>query len=172
MQRSSLSRLQAGQGVVEYALILVLVVIVVIGLLSTLGSSISGSFKTLINALQRNSTQQIINDMNTRILVYYNAHGSWPRTWSPYNFIDIGLILSDYSQPINGLVFSPHGTEVGIGYGAGSSAQIYAKDLNGHTVHLTSRWAIWCPVNNTYCYVHTVVSGNEVDPASIYATGY
>ena len=170
--RRVFSNHQGGQAIIEYSLILVLVVIVVIALLSTVGSSLSNRFKSIITALQRGSTLQIISDMNARMLAFYNAHGSWPRTWSPYNFTDIGLDPNDYSQPINGLHISPHGSEVAIGYGAGSTAQIYAKDLNGNTVHLNSGWAIWCPVNNAYCYVHTVAPGNEVDPASIYATGY
>jgi hypothetical protein len=61
---------------------------------------------------------------------------------------------------------------MGIANKIGDSIEVYAKDLNGNTVHLGNGWSIWRPVNNAYCYFHTVASGNEVDPASIYATGY
>jgi len=42
---------QSGQGLVEYALILVLVAIVVIGVLATMGSRITGVFTNVVKAL-------------------------------------------------------------------------------------------------------------------------
>ena len=40
-----------GQGLVEYALILVLVAIVVIGVLTTMGSKIQGAFQDIVGSL-------------------------------------------------------------------------------------------------------------------------
>jgi pilus assembly protein Flp/PilA len=42
---------EAGQGLVEYALILVLVAIVVIGVLTTMGKSISAAFNDIVGSL-------------------------------------------------------------------------------------------------------------------------
>ena len=42
---------QDGQGLVEYALILVLVAIVVIGVLTTMGSKIQGAFQDIVGSL-------------------------------------------------------------------------------------------------------------------------
>ena len=42
-----------GQGLVEYALILVLIAIVVIGILSLLGSRVSGVFQTIYSGLRQ-----------------------------------------------------------------------------------------------------------------------
>jgi pilus assembly protein Flp/PilA len=42
---------QSGQGLVEYALILVLVAIVVIGVLSTMGKSITAAFTDIVGSL-------------------------------------------------------------------------------------------------------------------------
>ncbi|HKA49454.1 MAG TPA: Flp family type IVb pilin [Candidatus Dormibacteraeota bacterium] len=44
---------QQGQGLVEYALILVLVAIVVIGVLSLMGGQINNAFQDVINTLQK-----------------------------------------------------------------------------------------------------------------------
>lgn len=44
---------QHGQGLVEYALILVLVAIVVIGVLSLMGGQINNAFQDVINTLQK-----------------------------------------------------------------------------------------------------------------------
>jgi pilus assembly protein Flp/PilA len=42
---------EEGQGLVEYALILVLVAIVVIGVLTTMGTKISTAFQDIVNKL-------------------------------------------------------------------------------------------------------------------------
>jgi pilus assembly protein Flp/PilA len=42
---------QRAQGLVEYALILVLVAIVVIGVLTTMGTKISGAFNDIVGSL-------------------------------------------------------------------------------------------------------------------------
>jgi pilus assembly protein Flp/PilA len=43
---------QVGQGLVEYALILVLVAIVVIGVLGVMGGQINAAFQDVVNTLQ------------------------------------------------------------------------------------------------------------------------
>ena len=43
--------MQRGQGLVEYALILVLVAIVVIGVLSTMGTRIQAAFQDIVGAM-------------------------------------------------------------------------------------------------------------------------
>jgi len=47
----SLRGRQRGQGLVEYALILVLVAIVVIGVLTTMGQKIQGAFNDIVGSL-------------------------------------------------------------------------------------------------------------------------
>jgi pilus assembly protein Flp/PilA len=47
----SLRHRQRGQGLVEYALILVLVAIVVIGVLTTMGQKIQGAFNDIVGSL-------------------------------------------------------------------------------------------------------------------------
>ena len=166
---------QSGQGIVEYALIIVLIALAVIAALIGLGAATGNSLGLVAGKMATptpgTSTAAIIADFNARMLAFYNLHGSWPRTWSPYNFTDIGLNPSDWSQPVNGLYFSPHGSEVAIANVAGDNLQVYVKDLNGNTLHLYDTWAIWCPVNSSTCYYHTVAPGNEVNISTIYTTG-
>ena len=175
MEQKKFSSQPSGQASTEYAIIIVLVAVVVIVALAGLGLAISNSFGVVTNNLitptPGRSTAAIIADFNARMLAYYNAHGSWPRTWSPYNFTDLGLNPSDWSQPVNGLYFSPHGSEVGIANAVGDNIQVYVKDLNGNTLHLYDGWAIWCPVNSSSCYYHTVAPGNEINISSLYTTG-
>ena len=164
-----------GQATVEYAIIIVLIALVVIAALTALGIALTNGLGKVTNSMVTPtpglSTAAIIADFNARMLAYYNAHGSWPRTWSPYNFTDIGLNPNDWSQPVNGLYFSPHGSEVGIANHLGDNIQVYVNDLNGNTLHLYDSWAIWCPVSSSTCYYHTVAPGNEVNISTIYTTG-
>jgi Flp pilus assembly pilin Flp len=180
----------SGQGIVEYALILVLVVLILVTAVSLVGAAAGTSYQKVLSALSTNAPLQTpteepplptpvvltalqrISNIQNLIADYYAKYGRWPRTWSPYNYTDLGLDPADYSQPIDGLYISPHGSEVGIANKSGDSIEVYAKDLNGNTVHLVNGWSIWCPITSTSCYYHTVASGNEIDPSSIYATGY
>ena len=165
---------ERGAGIVEYALLIVLVAVAAILVLTAFGGTTSGLLGGSSSSLKRlgvstSATIQIITDWQARERAYIQQHGSWPRTWSPYNFTDIGLNPADWSQPVNGLILSPHGNEVGIT--AGPNYQVYVKDLNGNTLHLVTTWAIWCPVGDSNCYYHTVAPGNEVNISTLYVTG-
>ncbi len=163
-----------GQSKIEYALLISLVAIAAIVALTFLAPQIKALFNTASSfspAAEEGSdpptTDQILADFQSRILAYYQKYGRWPRTWSPYNFTDIGLNPADWSQPVNGLYFSPHGGEVGIANRTGDNLQVYVNDLDGKTLKLYDGWNIWCPVDKPTCYYHTVADGNEVDISTI-----
>ena len=172
-----------GQSFAEYVLLLVLIaviVILVLGLTGRLTASdlnvdfISGASRTTQDTITATpaplSNQQILQDINSRILNFYNLHNSWPRTWSPYNFTDVGLNPTDYSQAINGLYWSPHGSNIGIANRSGDAYEVYVKKLDGTMLHLVNGWSIWCDVPTSVCYYHTIAPGNEVDFSSIVVT--
>jgi Flp pilus assembly pilin Flp len=188
---------QTGQGLLEYALILVLVVLVVIGILAVSGTNLSDSYRKIValqgtNISGSDSTPepgvtetvevtmepttpaflQTISDLQALMLAYYDANGKWPRKAVPKNFTDLGLDPAAYAQPVDGLYFSPNGNEVEIMNQKGDSIQMYATDLDGNTVQVPDGKSILCPVNDIYCYVGNVAPKNKVDPGSIYATGY
>ena len=167
-----------GASTLEYALLLALVAIIIIGGMASYSLTVSHGIGTVSSAISTpNGTPTIQNvlaiiaDWQARMLAYYQKYGSWPHTFSPYNFTDIGLNPADWSQPINGLYLRPHGKEVGIANRTGDNIQIYIKDLNGNTLHLFDSWGIWCPVNSSSCYYHTVAPGNEVNINTIHTTG-
>jgi len=165
---------ERGQSKIEYALIISLVAIAAIVALTFLAPQIKSLFNKasdLSPSAEEDSdsptTDQIIADFQSRILDYYKKNGRWPRTWSPYNFTDIGLNPEDWDQPVNGLYFSPHGGEVGIANRKDDNLQVYVNDVNGKTLKLYDGWNIWCLVNTPTCYYHTVEPGNEVDISTI-----
>lgn len=167
---------ERGQSKIEYALLISLIAIAVIAALTFLAPQIKALFNAASDlnptAAEKDEsapdTLQIISDFQARMLAYYQKYGRWPRTWSPYNFTDIGLNPADWSQPVNGLYFSPHGDEVGIANRLNDNFQVYVDDLNGKTLKLYDGWSIWCPVGESVCYYHTVAPGNEVDISTIF----
>jgi len=170
------TKLEHGVSLVEYALVIVMVAIAAISMLTGLGGkiySLLGGVSNTINGLGVSASPlqtvlTAISDWQARELAYYQQHGSWPRTWSPFNFTDIGLNPADWSQPIDGIIMSPHGNEVGLSPAQGY--HVYVQDLNGNTEQLYSGWAIWCPVNDSNCYYHTVAPGNEVNIHTLHVT--
>jgi Flp pilus assembly pilin Flp len=165
---------ERGQSKIEYALIISFVSLAAIVLLTFLGPQIKSLFSTASELSpaaeageETSSTEKIIADFQSRMLAYYQKYGRWPRTWSPYNFTDIGLNPDDWNEPVNGLYFSPHGGEVGIANRKDDNLQVYVDDMDGNTKTLYDGWNIWCPVSKPTCYYHTVAPGNEVDITTI-----
>ena len=179
-----LSRKNRAQALVEYIIIIVLIALVVLGVLYKLGllsSDALGKNASLLSSpeatkISETSTpsppdnDQILEDMKSRIQSFYEAHDKWPRTWSPYNFTDVGLDPVDYTSPINGLYWSPHGSNIGIANRAGDNYQVYVKKLDGTMVHLVDGWSLWYDVPSGQCYYHKIAPGNEVDFSSIVVT--
>ena len=174
---------EVGQGNIEYALLIILIAVIILAVVALSGSLIASRLGDVSNQLGMPSGSATTSaspsatalsnlaDMQSRILNYFTTHGSWPRTWSPYNFMDLGLNPADWSQPVDGLYLSPHGSEVGIANKSGDNLQVYVKDMNGKTLHLVDTWSIWCEAATSICYYHTVAPGNEVDISTIYVTG-
>ncbi|MCA9732220.1 hypothetical protein KC799_08815 [candidate division KSB1 bacterium] len=171
-----------GQALVEYSLILSLVAIVLIAVFMALSSRISSMVDALIGVLAENGVhatwipetpsnpyQTNFEDFQSRIMDYYDNHGSWPSKKSPKNFTSIGLDPADWSDPIDGIIWTPKGNKVNLQNANGDDIQIYVNDLNGNTLHLYDGWKIICPMTDTTCYYKKVEPGNEVDITTIQA---
>jgi hypothetical protein len=116
------------------------------------------------------SNAQLLQDLFSRINDFYQQQHSWPRNWKPYNFTDVALNPEDYAQLINGLYWSPHGSNIGIANVKGDQYEVYVKTVSGEMKHLTDGWSIWCDIPTQVCYYHTIAPVNEVDFSSIVVT--
>ena len=166
---SSHSRHQAGQGTVEYALILVLVAVVVVASLALMGPSISEGFQSVLNGLrientaQENKTNTIVNDFLSRINNFYAENGRWPRSWGSYAYTDLGLDPADWDEPVEGIRWGPHGADVGLGTDPGDPYIIYVENQDGDLQKLYDGWRIWCVAADGDCYYHRVAPENKID---------
>ena len=169
-QKASIrSRGQAGQGTVEYALILILVAVVVVATLALMGPGISEGFQSVLNGLRLDNAQQdnkvisIVNDFLSRINDFYAENGRWPRSWGSYAFTDIGLEPADWDEPVEGIRWGPHGADVGLGTNPDDPYVIYVENQDGDLQKLYDGWRIWCVAADGECYYHRVAPENKID---------
>lgn len=158
----------AGQAMVKYALILACVVLIAIIVLSAIGSGIADNLNKLpfISSDSPDPLSAVLDDFLNRIRNYHEENGKWPRSWKPYSFTDIGLDPSDWTQPVEGVYWTPHGSDVGLANKPGDNLQIYVNDLNGNPLHLYDGWSIFCTTAGS-CYYHDIAPGNEVDLSTL-----
>jgi prepilin-type N-terminal cleavage/methylation domain-containing protein len=104
------------------------------------------------------------------LLDYYAKHGSWPRSWQPYNFTDLGLDPAAYAEAIEGIRYSAGGSKVTArpapGYvmtatGPGGKKFVMTSNLNWNFVYdaTTGTW-----------YYHTIDPANEIDISTMQIT--
>ena len=160
---------QAGQGTVEYALILVLVAIVVVASLALMGPGISEGFQSVLDGLRLENAPQdskintTINDFLSRINDFYAENGRWPRSWGSYAFTDLGLDPEDWDEPVEGIRWGPHGADVGLGTNSDDPYVIYVENQDGELQKLYDGWRIWCVAADGNCYYHRVAPENKID---------
>ena len=161
-----------GQGLVEYALILLLVSITVVFAISTMSGSLGEAFSLIQSALAGGGEGSgdpvaIAGDFIERINAFYDNNGHYPRSWGTYAFTDIGLDPAEWTEPVAGIYWGPNGGRIGLANRPGDDIEIYIKDLNGNRRHLYNAWNIWCVAATNVCYYHRVQPGNEVDLRTI-----
>ncbi len=155
---------EKAQGLVEYALILGLVAVVVLGALTLTGTNISDVYTRVADDLrgaESLSAQMFVGDFLDRIQNFHDENGRYPRSWGDYRFMDIGLDPADWKDTVEGILWNPNGDKIGLKNKIGDDIQVYVKDLDGNRLHLYDGWNIWC--QNDGCYYHSVAPGNKVD---------
>ncbi|MCD6475053.1 MAG: Flp family type IVb pilin [Anaerolineaceae bacterium] len=161
----------AGQAMVEYGLILVLVAVVIILVVSVFGGRVSAMYNNILTHLSIGGGAMTIpaisSDFSDRIMTFYEDNGHWPRSWGSYAYTDIGLDPADWGEPVEGIYWRPHGSSFGLANRSGDNIEIYVEDFDGNRKHLYNGWSIKCVPATDICYFHNIEIGNEVDIATI-----
>jgi type IV pilus assembly protein PilA len=97
------------------------------------------------------------------LLAYHAQHHSWPRSWSPYNFTDLGLDQATYSAAIDGIKYSAGGSTVVARPAAGYV--MTATGVNGQKFVMTNNlsWNFVYDATTGKWYYHTISAANEID---------
>jgi prepilin-type N-terminal cleavage/methylation domain-containing protein len=104
------------------------------------------------------------------LLAYHAQHGSWPRSWSPYNYLDLGLDQATYAAPIDGIKYSAGGKTVTARPAAGYV--MTATGVNGQRFVMTSNlmWNYVYDATSGKWYYHTISPSNEIDVSTMQVT--
>jgi type IV pilus assembly protein PilA len=110
------------------------------------------------------------NNLIALELAYFAKHGSWPRSWAPYNYIDLGLDPAAYASPINGLTYTAGGTFVNARPAPGYKMSV--TDVTGKVRVMTSNlmWNITYDATGGKWYFHTTNPGDQIDISTLKVT--
>lgn len=161
------------QALVDYALILALVALIILAVLTLLGSQVANSFRRVLaglNGQQPANIQTIATDFMQRTASYYQAHGYYPPTWGDGRYTALGLNPADWQTPVAGIQWNPNGDYIGLANVSGDNIQVYARDTQGNLLHLYDGWDIWCQSSTGRCFYHSATSGIEINLSTIYTT--
>jgi len=116
------------------------------------------------------SFPEISTNMIKLLTDYYAAHGSWPRSFSPYNYTDLGLDPTAWASPVDHLYYSTSGSRVAIRPEAGY--RIDVVNTNGKTLTLTNdlKWSLWYSALDGTWYYKNIASGQEIEISSMSVT--
>jgi type IV pilus assembly protein PilA len=97
------------------------------------------------------------------MLDYYALHHSWPRSWSPYNFTDLGLDATTYGAAIDGIKYSAGGSTVVARPAAGYV--MTATGVNGQKFVMTNNlnWNFVYDATTGKWYYHTISPSTEIN---------
>jgi Flp pilus assembly pilin Flp len=157
---------QVGQGLVEYALILVLVALVVILSVTALGGGLSDVFSSITTGLNRGaedtqSVSYLIGDFSRRILDFRNENGRWPKSWGDERFTELGLDPKDWEEPVSDILWIPHGDNIGLGNVYKDNIRLYVNKVDGSKMEIYT--VVWCYPTSSRCYYRFPEPENEVD---------
>ncbi len=135
---------------------------VIVGWLSNGSFAVPAETQSLAAGFSSQTTYLI------KLMLDYNAkHGSWPRSWSPYNFTDLGLDEATYSAAIDGIKYSAGGKTVVARPAPGYV--MTATGVNGQKFVMTSNlnWNFVYDATSGKWYYHTINPSNEIDVSTM-----
>lgn len=104
------------------------------------------------------------------LLQYYALHHSWPCSWAPYCYADLGLDPSQYASPIGNVIYKVGGSTVSARPAPGYVMTV--TDVNGQQRVLTNslNWVLWYDATTGNWYYHTTDPGNQIDISTLTIT--
>jgi len=102
---------------------------------------------------------------------FYIENGSYPRSWYPYCYTDLGLDPDDWVDGVDGIIYKPNGNVFLIK--PAKHYKFYVDDLEGNTLVLTwnRNWNLVYSMEDETWYYHSVGPGNEIDIDTLIVEG-
>jgi len=112
----------------------------------------------------------ITGDLMALQLAYFAKHGTWPRTWTPYCYTDLGLDPAEYAAAIGNVYYKPVGSTLQAKPAAGYVMTV--TGAGGQTLVLTSQlnWNLVYDSTSGQWYYHTIDPSNLIDISTLMVT--
>jgi type IV pilus assembly protein PilA len=109
----------------------------------------------------------VSGDLIASMLDFFATHGSWPRTWAPYNYTDLGLDPAAYAGGIGNVIYKPVGARLQAKPAPGYVMTV--TGTNGQPLALTSQlnWNLVYDATTGQWYYHTIAPGNQIDISTL-----
>jgi prepilin-type N-terminal cleavage/methylation domain-containing protein len=107
--------------------------------------------------------QEISAGMLKKIVDHYNLTGYYGRTWGDYRYTDIGLVPSDWTAPVNHIIYTPKGSSFTIKPEDGYT--FFVNRLNGQTIKMKSTYNYYLiyDVLTQKWYYYSIDAANAID---------
>ena len=102
---------------------------------------------------------------------FYLENGSYPRSWYPYRYTDLGLDPDDWVDGVDGIIYKPNGNVFLIE--PVKHYTFYVDDLEGNTIVLSWKlnWNLVYSMEDETWYYHSILPGNEIDIGTLIVEG-
>ena len=111
---------------------------------------------------------EITANMESLINNYYEENGSYPRSWSPYQYTDIGLDQEEWELPYDHIIYKPKGNKISIRPENGYKFVFETLEGKIEEIQDTFNWVLWYNIGDESAekgmwYWHDLKEGNEID---------
>jgi len=102
---------------------------------------------------------------------FYIENGSYPRSWYPYRYTDLGLDPDDWVDGVDGIIYKPNGNVFLIE--PVKHYTFYVDDLEGNPIVLSWKlnWNLVYSMEDETWYYHSILPGNEIDIDTLIVEG-
>jgi len=103
-------------------------------------------------------------------LDYYAKHGSWPRSWAPYCYTDLGLDPAQWAGALDHVFYKVGGSRVSARPEAGYVLTV--TDTSGKQRVLNNKlsWDLVYDTTSGAWYYHTIDPANQIDISTLTTT--
>ena len=110
---------------------------------------------------------EITGSMIARIREYQEENGRYPRSWGDFAFSDIGLDPDEWSEGIEGVVYTPRGRRLAVAPADGYT--FYVNGANGEQMELPSsyNWNLWYHMDSDTWYYKNTSRRNVIDISTL-----
>ena len=131
----------------------------------------NGRFQVAGGSAASTSFGSVSSNLISLMLAYYAKHGSWPRSWSPYNYTDLGLDPTTYAAAIGGLSYKPGGSTMGVSPASGYTITVTGTSGQKFTLTYALHWNLVYDATTGKWYYHTETAANQIDVSTLVVSG-